>query len=186
VGTAGRSVGRYRQQRECVMCHCADVHCAVLRCALSPFAISRAFSTLEMSSRCGNSSRLLSNLKVHYRILKSSSEPVRSKPNTPLQYRPPTCSWFNQMVSSSDHFSAIYVSSLLGAQMTHKTTVPPAGFETWSFTQTEHCLRLHDNRVLRAIFGIKGDGCRKLHSRELQALYCSPVTVRMIKSRRKR
>jgi hypothetical protein len=32
---------------------------------------------------------------------------------------------------------------------------------------------------------MKGDW-RKLHSRELQALYCSPDTVRLIKSRRMR
>jgi hypothetical protein len=40
------------------------------------------------------------------------------------------------------------------------------------------------NRALRAIFGlrrdeIKGDW-KKLHSRELQALYCSPDIIRLI------
>jgi hypothetical protein len=45
-----------------------------------------------------------------------------------------------------------------------------------------------ENRVLRRIFGPKGDemigGCRKLHNEELQNLISSPDMIRMIKSRR--
>jgi predicted transcriptional regulator of viral defense system len=41
--------------------------------------------------------------------------------------------------------------------------------------------------MLRGIFGVKRDGvigdCRKLHIDELNDLYCSPNTVRLIKSR---
>ena len=46
------------------------------------------------------------------------------------------------------------------------------------------------DRVLRRIFGPKRDGVtgewRKLHYEELNDLYCSPNTVRVIKSRRMR
>ena len=46
------------------------------------------------------------------------------------------------------------------------------------------------NRVLRGIFGPKRDGVtgqwRKLHSEELNDLYCPPNIVRVIKSRRVR
>jgi hypothetical protein len=45
-----------------------------------------------------------------------------------------------------------------------------------------------ENRVLRGIFGPKGDevigGWRKLQNEELHNLYCSPSIIRMIKSRR--
>jgi len=47
-----------------------------------------------------------------------------------------------------------------------------------------------ENRVLRRIFGPKRDEVtgywRKLHNEELNDLYCSPNTVRVIKSRRMR
>jgi hypothetical protein len=49
-------------------------------------------------------------------------------------------------------------------------------------------LRVFENRVLRRIFGPKGDevtgGWRKLHNEELHNLYSSPSIIRMIKSER--
>jgi hypothetical protein len=54
----------------------------------------------------------------------------------------------------------------------------------------EHRLRVFENRVLRRIFGLKGDEVtgdwRKLHKEELHNLYSSLNIIRMIKSRRMR
>jgi hypothetical protein len=54
----------------------------------------------------------------------------------------------------------------------------------------EHRLRVFENRMLRRIFGLKGDkvtgGWRKLHNEELHNLYSLPVIIRMIKLRRMR
>jgi hypothetical protein len=54
----------------------------------------------------------------------------------------------------------------------------------------EHRLRVFENRVLRGIFGPKGDEVRgewrKLHNGELHNLYSSPDIIRQIKSRRMR
>ena len=55
----------------------------------------------------------------------------------------------------------------------------------------EECrLRVFENRVLKRIFGPKRDEItgewRKLHNEELNDVYCSPNTVRVIKSRRMR
>ena len=51
-------------------------------------------------------------------------------------------------------------------------------------------LGVFDSRLLRKIFGPKGDEMtgkrRRLHNEELNDLYCSPNTVRVIKSRRMR
>jgi hypothetical protein len=65
------------------------------------------------------------------------------------------------------------------------------GCETWSLTRREeHSLRVFENRVLRRIFGPKGDEakgeCRKLHSSELHNLFSSPDIIRQIKSKRMR
>ena len=65
------------------------------------------------------------------------------------------------------------------------------GCETWSLTlREEHRLRVFENRVMRRIFRPKRDGVtgewRKLHNEELNDLYSSPSTVRVIKSRRMR
>jgi hypothetical protein len=74
----------------------------------------------------------------------------------------------------------------------YKTTILPVvvyGCETWSLAlRGEHRLRVFENRVLRRIFGPKGDGVtegsRKLHNEELHNLYSSPSIIRMVKSRR--
>jgi hypothetical protein len=63
--------------------------------------------------------------------------------------------------------------------------------ETFPLTlREEHRLRVLENRVLRMIFGPKGDEMighwRKLHNEELHNLYSSPSIVRIIKSRRMR
>jgi hypothetical protein len=54
----------------------------------------------------------------------------------------------------------------------------------------ERRLRVFENRVLRSMFGPKGDKvtgeCRKLHNEKLNDLYSSHNTVRAIKSRRMR
>jgi hypothetical protein len=54
----------------------------------------------------------------------------------------------------------------------------------------EHKLRVFENRVLRRIFGPKGDEVigewRKLHNGELHNLYLSPDIIKQTKSRRMR
>jgi len=65
------------------------------------------------------------------------------------------------------------------------------GCETWSVTpREERRLRAFGNRVLRKIFGPKrvkvlGEW-RRLHDKELDAVYCSPNIVWVITSRRMR
>jgi hypothetical protein len=63
--------------------------------------------------------------------------------------------------------------------------------ENWSLTlREEYRLRVFKNRVLRRIFGPKGDevigGWRELHNEEFHNLYCSPSIIRIMKSRRMR
>jgi hypothetical protein len=60
------------------------------------------------------------------------------------------------------------------------------GCETWSLTlREEHRLRVFENRVLRRIFGSKGDevtgGWRNLHNEELRDLYSSPEGKRPLR-----
>jgi hypothetical protein len=60
------------------------------------------------------------------------------------------------------------------------------GCETWSLIlREERRLRVFENRVLRRIFGSKGDEVAgewiKLHNEELNDLYCSPNIMRVIK-----
>jgi hypothetical protein len=76
----------------------------------------------------------------------------------------------------------------------YKTIILPVvlyGCETSSLTsREEHRLRVFENRVLRGIFGPKGDEVtgewRKLHNGDLHNLYSSPDIIRQIKSRRMR
>jgi len=50
-----------------------------------------------------------------------------------------------------------------------------------------YILRVFDNRMMRRIIGPKRDKvtreCRKLHNETLNYTYCSPNTIRVIKSR---
>jgi hypothetical protein len=74
----------------------------------------------------------------------------------------------------------------------YRTVIFPVvsyGCETWPFTLREECrLRVFENRVLRRIFGPKRDEVtgewRRLHNKELYAVYSSPNIIRVIKSRR--
>ena len=72
----------------------------------------------------------------------------------------------------------------------HRTIILPVlcGCESWSLTLCEECtLRVFENRVLRRIFGLEGQGnreWRKLHNEERKDLYSLPNTIRVIESRR--
>ena len=72
----------------------------------------------------------------------------------------------------------------------HKTIILLVlyGHETWFMTlKDEHRLRVFENRVLKRIFGPKRDEvtreCRRLHNKELYALYSSQNIIWVIKSR---
>jgi hypothetical protein len=73
----------------------------------------------------------------------------------------------------------------------YRTIILPAvlyGCETWCLTFREECrLRVYENKVLSRIFGPKRDEVtgdwRRLHNKELYALYSSPNIIRVIKSR---
>jgi hypothetical protein len=74
----------------------------------------------------------------------------------------------------------------------YRTIILPVvlyGCETWSLTlREERRLRVYENKMLRGIFGPKGDEVkrewRKLRNEELNDLYRSPNVVRVKKSRR--
>jgi hypothetical protein len=75
----------------------------------------------------------------------------------------------------------------------YKTIILPVvlyGCKTWSLTsREEHRLREFENRVLRRIFGPKGEvigDWRKLRNEELHSLHSSPSIIRLTKSRRMR
>jgi hypothetical protein len=76
----------------------------------------------------------------------------------------------------------------------YRTIILPVvlyGCVTWSLTLREECwLRVFENKVLRRIFGPKRDEVtgewRRLHNKELYALYSSPNIIGVIKSRRLR
>jgi hypothetical protein len=76
----------------------------------------------------------------------------------------------------------------------YRTIILPVvlyGCESWSLTLREECrLRVFENKVLRRIFGPKryevtGEW-RRLHNKEIYALYSSPNIIRVMKSRRLR
>ena len=63
--------------------------------------------------------------------------------------------------------------------------------ETWSFTLTEkYRLKVFSNRMLKRIFGPKREEVteewRRLHNKELYAVYSSSDIIRVINSRRLR
>jgi hypothetical protein len=74
----------------------------------------------------------------------------------------------------------------------YRTIILPVvlyGCETWSLALIKECrLRILENRVLRRVFGPKRDEVRgewrRLHNKELYALYSSPNVIRVNKSRR--
>jgi hypothetical protein len=76
----------------------------------------------------------------------------------------------------------------------YKTVILPVvlyGCETWSVTlREEHRLRVFENRLLRKTFGPNREDItrelRRLHNKELYALYCSPNIIWVIISRRMR
>jgi hypothetical protein len=76
----------------------------------------------------------------------------------------------------------------------YRTIILPVvlyGCESWSLKLREECrLRVFENRVLRRICGPKRNELtgewRRLHNKELYALYSSPSIIRVIKSRRLR
>jgi hypothetical protein len=71
----------------------------------------------------------------------------------------------------------------------YKTIIFPVvlyGCEAWSpVLREEYKLRVFQNRVVRRIFGQKGDevtgGWRNMHNEELHNLYSLPSTIRMVK-----
>jgi hypothetical protein len=76
----------------------------------------------------------------------------------------------------------------------YRTIILPVvlyGCESWSLTlKEENRLRVFENKVLRRIFAPKRDEVtrewRRLHNKELYALYSSPNIIWVIKSRRLR
>jgi hypothetical protein len=76
----------------------------------------------------------------------------------------------------------------------YRTIITPVvlyGCETWSLTMMEERrLRVLENRVLRIVFGPRGDEVtgkwRKIHNEELNDLYSSSNTILVINSRRMR
>ena len=58
------------------------------------------------------------------------------------------------------------------------------GCETWPVVlREERRLRVFENRVLRRLFGLKRDEVTRLHSEELNNVYCSLNITRVIESR---
>jgi hypothetical protein len=81
------------------------------------------------------------------------------------------------------------IKTFITAIWLYRTIILPVvyGCETWSLTLREKCrLRVFENKVLRRIFGPKRDAVtgewRRLHNKELYALYSLPNIIRVIKS----
>jgi hypothetical protein len=75
----------------------------------------------------------------------------------------------------------------------HKNIILPVFYmhvEVCLVLREGHRLRMFENRMLRRIFGPKGEkvvgGWRRLHNEELHNLYTSPYIITMIISRRMR
>ena len=87
--------------------------------------------------------------------------------------------------------SSIFISKNIKIKI-YRTIISPVfvyGCDTWSLTlREERRPRLFEKRVLRRIFGPKRDEVtgewRKLHTEELNELYCPPNIVRVKKSTR--
>jgi hypothetical protein len=85
------------------------------------------------------------------------------------------------------------ISNSVGIKI-YRTIILPVvlcGCETWCLTLREECRpRVFENRMLRRIFGPKRDEVtgewRRLHNKEVYALYSSPNIIRVMKSRRLR
>jgi hypothetical protein len=80
-----------------------------------------------------------------------------------------------------------------GCSAKEKNNLPVVQHDCETFFLTlkeEYRLRVFENRVLRRIFGPKGDevkkGWRRLSNEELQNLYSSPSIIRMTRPRRMR
>ena len=91
----------------------------------------------------------------------------------------------------------LFSSSLLQKNLKikiYRTIILPVilyGCETWSLIfREERRQRVFENRVLRRIYGTKTDEVtwewRKLYNEELHDMYSTPITNRVIKSRRMR
>jgi len=93
------------------------------------------------------------------------------------------CKYLSFIVLSNTLRIKIYITIILPVVL--------YGCKTWSLTlMEERRLRVFEKRVLRRIFGHNKDEAtgewRKVHNEDLNDLFCSPNSVRVIKSRRMR
>jgi len=91
--------------------------------------------------------------------------------------------------SNSPQINYIYIYIYIYDVKIYRNVILPVvlyGCETLSLTlREERRLRVFENRVLRRVFGPKGDEAtgewRKLHNEELSDLYSLPNIVRLVK-----